>query len=256
MDLSIITVTWNSAANISEQLRSVRAAARQISFEQIVVDNASDDDTISLLKAAPDIRLIANQKNLGFSAANNQGARLAKGDFWLFLNPDMRVMEGSLDQLVAWMRANPEIGVGGVKLVTESGATNQAVLPRRFPSILDAILLLLKIPHISPGVHDCYLMRDVDFGREQSVDSVRGSFLCLRRSVYEKLGRAVDPRYFIWFEDVDLCREVKRLGYDVRFTPDITCVDRFGQSFRAQNFFWKQWQFVRSMIRYFLKWAN
>lgn len=91
--------------------------------------------------------------------------------------------------------------------------------------------------------------------KEQEVDSVRGSFMIMRREVFEKLGFAFDPRYFIWFEDVDICREVQRLGYKVVHTPIISCVDYIGQSFKQRTTLWKQKNFTKSMLQYFQKWT-
>ena len=87
------------------------------------------------------------------------------------------------------------------------------------------------------------------------MDSVRGSFMLARREFIEKLNRAFDERFFIWFEDVDLCREAKQLGYKVIYNPVISCVDLVGQSFKKRSVFWKQWQFFRSMFKYFVKWG-
>jgi GT2 family glycosyltransferase len=98
------------------------------------------------------------------------------------------------------------------------------------------------------------LFKDFKPDVEQEVDSVRGSFMLMRREVYEKLGWAFDPRYFIWFEDVDICREVKRLGFKVVHTPIISCVDYIGQSFKQRTTLWKQKQFTKSMLQYFQKW--
>ena len=97
-------------------------------------------------------------------------------------------------------------------------------------------------------------MKDFNPNLEQEVDSVRGSFMLVRRELIEKLGWGFDPRYFFWFEDVDLCREAKRLGFKVVYTPIISCVDYFGQSFKQRTSIWKQKVFSRSMLTYFQKW--
>lgn len=97
-------------------------------------------------------------------------------------------------------------------------------------------------------------MKGFDANTEQDVDSVRGSFMMIRRDVVSKLGFAFDPRYYIWFEDVDICREAKRLGYRVVHTPVISCVDYIGQSFKKRDSVWKQKNFTRSMLTYFQKW--
>ncbi len=255
MDLSIITVTWNSAKLIDEQIRSVDTGCKAISHEQYVVDNASPDGTADLVKRIfPNVTVIANTDNKGFSAANNQGARLATGKYILLLNPDMRVSPGSLDVMYQWMEKHPDVGLASCKLVDEHGNLNSEAQPRRFPRLFDQLAIILKLPHFFPTVLDRYLWKGFDADKEQEVDSVRGSFMIMRREVYEKLGWAFDPRYFIWFEDVDTCREVHRLGYKVVHTPVISCVDYIGQSFKQRTTLWKQKEFTKSMLTYFQKW--
>lgn len=255
MELSAITVTWNSANLIGAQIKSVWTGCKNISFEEIVVDNASSDNTVNIIeKEFPLVKLIKSDKNLGFAGANNLGAKIAQGEFLLLLNPDMRVAEGSLDTMVDWMRKNPKVGLASCKLFDEKGSLNKDAQPRRFPKILDQLALIFKLPHLFPSVLNRYLFTDFNPEIEQEVDSVRGSFMIMRREVYEKLGWAFDPRYFIWFEDVDLCREVKKLGFKVMHTPVIGCVDYVGQSFKQRTTLWKQKQFTKSMLQYFQKW--
>lgn len=262
MDLSIITVTWNSAEHIVRQIQSVQRGCKNISCEQIIVDNGSTDDTVKIIEAqnAP-LRLIKNQHNAGFAAANNQGYQESRGEFLLFLNPDMVVQKDSLDILVEWMRKHPEVGIAGCKLVNERGEVNikagyKSPGPRRFPTLWNQLAIVLKIHHIFPSVLNHYLYHGFDENKEQEVDSVRGAFMCVRRELLEKLGWAFDPRYFIWFEDVDLCREAKRLGYQVMYTSVISCVDRVGTSFAKRNLLWKQFQLIKSMVKYFAKWKT
>ncbi len=285
MDLSIITVPWNSEKLIGEQIESVQKGCKNISFEEIVVDNASKDKTTELVEKEfgaivipteaegslkvgerdfsttlrsgrndNPVKLIKNTENKGFGFANNQGASVAQGDYLLMLNPDMRVEEGSLDKMVAWMRAHKDVGLASCKLVDENGKLNEDAQPRRFPGWFDQMALLLKIPHIFPAVLNRYMFKGFDADQEQEVDSVRGSFMIIPRAVYEKLGWVFDPRYFIWFEDVDTCKEVKKMGLKVVHTPIITCVDYIGQSFKQRTTLWKQQQFTKSMLQYFQKW--
>ena len=120
MDLSVITVTWNSEKQISEQMRSVISGCKNYSFEQIVVDNTSRDLTTKIIKDEfPQVTLIANNSNVGFGAANNQGAKISTGEFLLLLNPDMRVEEGSLDKMLAWMKSHENVGLASCKLVDQ-----------------------------------------------------------------------------------------------------------------------------------------
>lgn len=256
MDVSIITVTWNSKALIGEQIRSVRSAARSIQIEQIIVDNGSTDGTVDFIRSEfPEVRLIANQTNNGFAGANNQALVFATGKFLLFLNPDMRLEAGTLDTILAWMKERPHVGIASPKLVDEKGNVNADAKPRRFPKLFDQLCLILKLPHLFPKILDRYLMKGFNPDLEQTVDSVRGSFMLMRREIVDQLGWGFDPRYFFWFEDVDICREANRLGYSVMYTPIISAVDYVGQSFKQRTTLWKQKQFTKSMTTYFKKWG-
>ncbi len=255
MDLSIITVTWNSKQCIKEQITSVIRACREISCEHIIVDNDSPDGTHAYIKEHfPHVKLLPNHQNLGFSAANNRALRLAHGDYYLFLNPDMRLEKDSLDRLLWWMKEHPDVGIAAPLLLNEQGNINTEATPRRFPRLIDHMCLLLKIHHVFPQVMNHYLMKDTDFSKEQDVDSVRGSCMLMRKDIVQTLGFAFDPRYFIWYEDVDICHEAKRLGYRVVHTPVITATDYIGQSFKQRTSMWKQVNFTKSMLTYVKKW--
>jgi len=255
LDLSIITVTWNGEGEIGRQIKSVILGCQNISFEQIVIDNGSKDKTVGIIeKEFPQVKLIKNNTNAGFGYSNNQGAKISTGEFLLFLNPDMQVEPGSLDKMVEWMRQHPDVGLASCKLVDEHNNFNDNARPRRFPKIWEMVALIFKIPHLFPQILDNYYMKDFDPEKEQEVPSVRGSFMMMRREVYEKFGWAFDPRYFIWFEDVDICREVWKAGYKVIYTPIISCVDYIGQSFKKRDTYWKQKNFIKSMLQYFQKW--
>ncbi len=255
MDLSVITVTWNSKDLIGEQIRSVFAGCTDISCEEIIVDNCSTDGTVEFVKEQfPNVSVIANKENKGFGAANNQGLEKATGEYVLFLNPDMKVAPGSLDTILEWMKSHEDVGIVSPKLVDEHGAFNRDASPRRFPKAWEQVALILKLPHIFPRLLDRYHMTDMDIDVEQDVDSVRAAFILVRREFLNKTGWAFDPRYFIWYEDVDICREAKRHGYRIVYTPVIQCVDYVGQSFKKRTTLWKQKQFTKSMLTYFKKW--
>ncbi len=255
MKLSVITVTWNSASHIAEQIRSVLKAGMNSDYEHIIVDNASSDQTVAIIKSQfPTIRLIENDRNRGFAAANNQAVELATGDVILFLNPDMTVEEKALEELITWSTAHATVGIIGGALYSPQGELSPQALPRRLPRPLDQLAIILKIAHVFPRLLDMYHYHGRDWSKEQRVDSVRGSFLAVKRDLIQKLGRAFDERYFIWFEEVDLCRAALTYGYEVWYVPTIKAVDWFGQSFRQRPSIWRQRQFTQSMLSYFKKW--
>ena len=166
----------------------------------------------------------------------------------------MQVQPGILEKVVSWMREHKDVGIMGCKLVDQNGIFSENAKPRRFPTLKDQVAILLKLPHLFPKILDNYLYKGFDSEKEQEVDSVRGSFMVIRKEIVDKLGWGFDPRYFIWFEDVDICREVKKLGYKVFYTPQIICVDYVGQTFKAQPNLTKQKWFTESMVKYFKKW--
>lgn len=255
MELSIITVNTNDREKILEQIKSVRLAAEGVVYEQIVSNNGSTDGSVAVIKEQyPEVKIIENGKNIGFGAANNSAFKISSGEFVLCLNPDMRLLPGSLRILLDWMAAHKGVGIVSPKLVDEKGVFNDGTKPRRLPRVSDQIAVLLKLPHLFPHILDGYLYKNFDFDKEQEVDSVRGSFMLMRREFLDKLGWMFDPRYFIWFEDVDICREAWRNGYKVVYTPVISCIDYIGQTFKRLPGLQKQKWFTGSMVKYFKKW--
>lgn len=255
MDLSVITVTWNSEEFIAEQIQSVKKACQKISYEHFIIDNASSDKTVETIEHNfPDIKLVKNSSNVGLAVANNMAAKRTQGKFILLLNPDMRLTEGSLDVLVSWMEKYPSVGIAGPRLISSENRMRDLHKPFKFPTLTSLILTALKIPVLFLHILDIYSYTAEELKNDLEVDGVRGAFLLLRRELYEKVGFVFDPRYFIWFEDVDICREAKRLGYKVVFTPVISCIDYAGQSFKKRNWIKRQKQFFKSAIIYLKKW--
>lgn len=259
MQLSVITVTTNTATHqkdiFRQNLASVKFGAGDLQYEHFISDNGSTDDTVAMIKTEfPNVKVVENGKNLGFGGANNTAFWQSIGEFVLFLNPDNIVRPGSLKTLYEYMLAHPKVGIVGPRLVDQFGKVNKDALPRRFPKLFDQVCILLKIHKLFPACLKKYLYVDLDTSKKQAVESVRGSFMFVRRELLDKLGRAFDPRYFIWFEDVDLCREALTNGYKVVYNPDVESVDYVGQTFRNISRIKKQKWFITSMLKYFLKW--
>ncbi len=253
MDISIVIVSWNVKNKLRENLRSIMQSSGA-SFEVLVVDNNSSDGTIDMLKSEfPSVRLIANLGNLGFAQACNQGIELSIGRYILLLNPDMKLLANTLADTVAWCDAHPQAAVTGIKLISESNELIPQV--RRFPSLADQLAIILKAPHLFPGILDSYLRKDFDYSQAARVDSIRGAYFMIRRSTIEKIGR-LDERYFLWFEEVDYCRRVADKGLEVWYTPSAQVIDYIGQSFNQVKRSTKQHYFKESMISYFKKWHS
>ncbi len=268
MDLSIIIVSWNVKEKLKENLLALFKSEGDVSFEIFVVDNNSHDGTAEMVKkefSFNGVKLIVNAENLGFAKANNQAIKQARGEFILLLNPDMRVLPDTLSNMVKWMRNNKQASVAGCRLIDEQGNTIKHV--RKFPTIWDQLAIVLKLPHIFPNVLNKYLRVDFDYLKPAEVDTVRGGFFMINVGALRAMP-LLDERYFLWFEEVDFCRQVyekkarlrpafcgtaARQG-EVWYTPAAECVDYVGQSFKQLPRGKTQKYFRDSMLKYFKKW--
>lgn len=251
-DLSIVVVSWNSAAYLRGCLSSIPAGAGGLSYELFVVDNASRDGSADLVRTEfPSARLIANGANRGFAAANNQGLRLASGRYALLLNPDTRLHEGALERLAAFMDASPDVGACGPLLLNEDGSVQHAA--RRFPTFGFAFASRTVLGRLGlfRAAYDRVKMRGVRFDEPMEVDQPSGAALFLRKSVLDQVG-LLDEGYFIFFEEVDLCRRIRDAGRRIVLRPDAR-VTHFGGRSRRQARASVILPGAQSMLRYFRK---
>ena len=254
MDLSIIIVSWNVREKLKKNLEAIFQSNGIFDFEVFVVDNNSFDGSAEMVKNEfSQVKLIINKNNLGFARANNQAIKKAKGEFILLLNPDMKVMNNTLVNIVNWMKKNELVGVAGCHLINEAGETIPHV--RKFPTVWDQLAIVLKLPHLFPFLLNGYLRKHFDYTKETEVNSIRGSFFMIRKEVIEKVG-LLDERYFLWFEEVDFCRQVYGLGGQVWYYSGAKALDYVGASFSQVGLRRKQTYFRNSMLRYFGKWHN
>jgi len=259
MDLSIIIVSWNVKDKLRSNLSALYESSGTLSFEIFVVDNASSDGSAVMVETEfPRVRLIKNIENLGFARANNQAIKEASGRYLLLLNPDMRVEDDTLAKILAWAEANHQATVTGCRLIDENGETVPQV--RRFPKLLDQLLITLKVPHFFPAAIGGYLARGFDYDKAAKVDSIRGAFFLINRENYRGISGGAEPlldeRYFIWFEEVDFCRQVQARGGEIWYTPEARCLDYVGASFKQLPRDQGQKYFSESMLKYFEKWGR
>jgi len=259
MDLSIIIVSWNVQEKLRANLSALFKSEGNFTFEVFVVDNNSSDESVAMVaKEFPVVKLINNSDNYGFSRANNQAIKSASGKFILLLNPDMQVEADTLFQTVSWAQKNRQATVIGCKLINDKQEIIKQV--RRFPKFCDQLAVTLKIPHFIPGIINHYLYSDFDYSLASRVDSIRGAFFLINRENYQKISGQIfpllDERYFIWFEEVDFCREVYKLGGEVWYTPVAQCLDYVGASFSQISRSRGQQYFSDSKLKYFQKWEK
>jgi len=257
MDLSIIIVSWKVKEKLRLNLKALYESEGDFKSEIFVVDNNSQDGSVEMVKNEfPQVKLITNSENLGFAKANNQALRLATGKFILLLNPDMLVYRNSLVQILAWAQNNEQATVSGCRLVDDQGKIVKQI--RKFPKFFDQLMVIFKLPHLFPGLLNKYLCSHFDYSQASRVDSIRGAFFLINTENYQKISGQplpfLDERYFIWFEEVDFCRQVYKLGGEVWYTPAAGCLDYVGQSFKQVARLRTQIYFRDSMLQYFKKW--
>lgn len=257
MNLSIIIVSYNVKEKLKKNLEAIFSSQGDFSFEIFVVDNASIDESAEMVESFfPSVKLIKNENNLGFAKANNIAIEKAKGDFILLLNPDMQVFSETLINSLIFAKKNPQAVVSSCLLVDSDNKTIKHV--RRFPKFFDQLAIILKLPHVFPNIVKSYLYLDFDYNTIQKVDSVRGSFFMINKKSFQKISSLnlplLDERYFIWFEEVDFCRQIYKMGGEVWYNPNAFCLDYVGQSFSLLKKGRAQKYFCDSMLKYFKKW--
>jgi GT2 family glycosyltransferase len=230
LDLSIILVNWNSAEFVRRCVDSIRASTGGLSYEILVVDNASFDGCDKLLKEhAPDVIYIQSAENLGFAQANNCAFRASRGLSLLFLNPDTEVVDSALAILHGALEQLPMAGAVGVRLLNSDGSLQTSCI-QSFPTILNQALdsdyFRAKWPQSAlwgtkPFLHN--------HGREAEVEAISGACLMIKREVFERVG-GFNEHYFMYAEDMDLCYQARKAGYKNYYVPQAEVIHFGGGS--------------------------
>lgn len=213
--VSIVILTWNSRALLDACLTALPAATAPLATEVIVVDNGSRDGTAELLAGRPDVVTITNPTNRGVAPARNQGLRAAHGEFIALLDVDTVPAPGSFATLIARLRAAPEVGLVGPKLVDPDGRLQYSC--RRFPTLVDKLCRRLPA-RIGRALVDDVELRGWDHAGVRQVDYVIGACQVIRRTALDHTG-LLDERIFYGPEDVDLCLRMHRAGWQVEYVP-------------------------------------
>jgi GT2 family glycosyltransferase len=257
VDLSVVILNWNARDYLVEALRSILNQSWRFSIEVIVVDNASqlDDSVKTVRRDFPEVLLIANERNIGFSAGNNIGLKAARGRFVLFLNPDTLVHESAFDILLDWMESHPSAGACGPKMTYPNGELQASC--RAFPSFGAGIFrntIFGKLWPNNPWSRG-YLMQDTSHDAPRQADWLSGSALLARRQALIEIERKSgvwDEKYFMYCEDVDLCYRLKAQGWERWYVPEAHITHCIGASSD-----WAQGAMIRqhhgSMLRFYFK---
>lgn len=230
--LSIIIVNFNTYKFIKNCLDLLyKSDLKDADYEIIVVDNASSDNSVSLLhKNYPQVRLIANKKNKGFASANNQGIKKAKGKFILLLNPDTLVEKKTISEILKFMEEREDIGVSTCKVVLTSGEIDDAC-HRGFPTPGNALCLFLGLSSLFPKskFFNGYHLGYQDMDKIHEIDSCAGAFMMVRKRAGDRLGW-FDEDYFWYGEDLDFCFRAKKEGWKIMYIPYVKVIHYKGVS--------------------------
>ena len=254
LDATISIVNWNTSDELRECLHSVLSQDGSVTFEVIVVDNASTDGSPDIIRAefGDKVILIANTNNRGFGAAHNQAIERSTGRYVFILNPDSRILHGDvLRRMVDYMDANPDIGILGPKILNPDGSLQFSA--RRFPPMFAGIFrhtILGKLFPKNKFVRE-YLMTDIPHDQIMDVGWLSGSALMARRKTFEQIG-GFDERFFMYCEDVDWCKRAHDAGWRVVYYPEVEVSHRIGAA-SDKNPIEMIKQHHRSMLLYFLK---
>ena len=253
--LGIVIIHYNTPDDLGRCLESLRVQAPACSHEVVVIDNASTTPGLDELQAQyPGVRWVRNAENVGYGRACNQGMALVPADFHLILNPDIVVLEGSLDTLVGFAAAHPRVGIVGPQLLNEDGSVQDSC--RRFYTFWTLLLRRTILGKLLPNsrVVARHLMRDFDHRHVRPVDWVLGGCLLVRREALDRCG-PMDDRFFLYFEDVDWCYRMWQCGYEVLYLPDARFVHRHRRASARRTFSRSFWQHLTSLIAFYEKWS-
>lgn len=261
MKLSVIIVNWNTEDLLRQTLDSVFRETKDLDFEVIVVDNNSTrDDSVKMVKDNfPQVVLIENKENLGFSKANNQGMRLAKGDYLMLLNSDVIVLDKALSKLVAFLEANKEIKMVGPKLLN-ADMTFQHACRRNLPNPKNSFYHLFGLARLfkDSKKFNAYRRQSDNCDKTGETEALSGAAMMFGREVYEKIG-GLDEDFFMYGEDLDFCKRVSEAFGKIYFVSDAEIIHLYGASSKKRkigalfNFYDAMWFYYK---KHFYKESN
>lgn len=257
MDISIIIVNYKSKDKLITCLNSIaQADLTGLNYEVVVVENNSGDDLSDL--SYSNLKIIISPDNLGMGGGNNLGIKNSTGEFILISNPDIIFETDTILKLYQYFKADYTIGLIGPKLINPDGSLQDSCV--RFPKFYIPLLRRTAIGSFFPTTLDHYLMRHTDHNKIQKVDWLLGAcFMVRRRDIKDAL---FDQRYFMYFEDVDLCRQVNARGQSVVYYPEVKVTHNHAR--QSAGLPWYKALFkdkiarehVKSAFRYFKKWRK
>lgn len=257
IDLSIIIVNWNSWDYLQKCIMSIMENADEMKYEIIVVDNCSSDHSIENISTYfPDIILIKNENNVGFPRANNQAFSIARGQYFLALNPDTLIKKNTLQQSLDVLKNDDSIGCIGVKTLKGNGEILLSCA-RSFPSIWSTFWHLFYIDTIFKKWKflKSSEMSYWDHNNSCEVDLLHGGYMMFPESIYRKLG-GLDEKIPMFYEDIEYCCRIKKSGFRIYYLADVEIVHFVGMSVSKADPKWITNLYCDSDYLYFLEYGG
>ena len=223
-DVSVIIVNWNTCSDLKVCLDSIQSSVKTVDYEVIVVDNASEDHSVDMIrKEFTHVHLICNKQNEGFAKANNQAMAISKGRYILYVNSNVIVMENTIDKFVAYADKNPQVGAFGCRILNNDRTLQRSCY--HYPTALGLFFSSLYLSNIFPKsrIFGREQYSRWDFSQKRKVAVVKGCFMLVPQRVIQEIGM-FDDRFFMFCEEADLCYRIQKAGYEVMYNPFIEVV--------------------------------
>lgn len=237
VDVSIIIVNYNVKDRVDACIDSIyKSNTTNLNIEIFFVDNNSIDGSYEHIKNKyPQVKCIKNDRNLGFSKANNIALKEAKGEYILILNPDTILEENTFVKLIQFIKTHDRVGAVSSKLILGNGRLDTAC-KRSFPTLTVALPRMLGLSKLFPRskIFGKYNLLYLDENQTHEVDSICGAFMFIPKYVLDEVG-FFDEDYFMYGEDIDLCYRIKKAGYKNYYFPEVTTIHLKGSSTKKTN---------------------
>ncbi len=254
MDVSIVVVNYNSSHVLPKCLDSIFYSYTALKYEVIVVDNASSDGGIKILKEKyKEVRFIESSANLGYPGGANRGVRWATGRAVLLLNPDAQLNKNTLQVLYERLMSSAVAGIAGPKVFYADGTLQSREVPKKSPALFDIFYDVFYLNRILKNhpVINAYYGAGFDYEKEQRVDVVHGSCFMVKKEVFEAVG-FLDEKFFLYFDEFDFCLRAARAGYQSLYVPSASIAHQGGESAKKCGRK-RTWFYYDSLIYFFRK---
>lgn len=249
MDISFIIVNWNTKALLQNCLESILKTVDILTYEIIVVDNASSDGSVEMLaRQYPEVRVIGNKENRGFGVANNQGFAVMQGKYALLINTDAVLTDQAVKKLWSFAEGYPQAAIVCGQLLNADGTKQNSIAS--FPTLLTIATNTSLLEYLFPGK---YPSKRYDHSKPLEVDSAIGACMMIRKEALDKVG-FFDDRYFFFFEETDMAYAMRHAGWKIYQVPDALIYHLQGQSIghNARS----RIEFYRSRYQFLNKWHS